>query len=122
MRNKMSKYDEIKNEILELSYRDKLRLAQLLIQLARKEEEEFSVGHAIPQQSEKKIETVDTYVYALERVLKSRPSKLVSLENFISAMFQFQGSITEDEKQDLIKKLIKNKVIHIEGNKVIYLK
>lgn len=117
----MSKYDEIKNEILKLSYRDKLRLAQLLIQLARKEEEELSVRHAI-QLPEKKTETVDIYAYALERVLKSRPSKLVPLENFIGAMFQFQGSITENEKQDLIKKLIKNKIIHIEGNKVTYLK
>jgi len=33
------KYDEITKECEALSYRDKLRLAQLLIQLARKEEE-----------------------------------------------------------------------------------
>lgn len=32
-------YDELSKEIEKLSYRDKLRLAQLLIQLARKEEE-----------------------------------------------------------------------------------
>ena len=33
-------YDEISKEIGRLSYRDKFRLAQLLIQKARKEEEE----------------------------------------------------------------------------------
>ena len=33
-------YEEIKDLTLQLSYRDKLRLAQLLIQLGRKEEEE----------------------------------------------------------------------------------
>ena len=32
-------YDEIAKECQELGYRDKLRLSQLLIQLARKEEE-----------------------------------------------------------------------------------
>ena len=33
-------YNELSKEIQQLSYRDKFRLAQLLIQLARKEEEE----------------------------------------------------------------------------------
>ncbi len=33
-------YSELAKEIEQLSYRDKFRLAQLLIQLARKEEEE----------------------------------------------------------------------------------
>ena len=116
----MSKYDAIKNEVLELSYRDKLRLAQLLIQLARKEEEELSAERDFVQ-PENKTETVNNYEYVLERVLKSRPSKLASLENFIGAMFQFQGSITEDEKQRLVQKLISHKIIQVEGNRVTYL-
>ena len=33
-------YNELSKEIQQLNYRDKFRLAQLLIQLARKEEEE----------------------------------------------------------------------------------
>ena len=33
-------YDDVSRQAEQLSYRDKLRLAQLLIQLARKEEEE----------------------------------------------------------------------------------
>ena len=41
-------YSELSKEIEQLSYRDKFRLAQLLIQLARKEEEEQS-----PEQRQK---------------------------------------------------------------------
>ncbi len=119
------KYEEIKEEIKSLSYRDKLRLAQLLIQLARKEEEEQSVlvekkrAEIIDSNVTKIVYTVD---YVIERILKSKPAKLKSLGNFISAMFQFQGSISELEKQDVIKNLIDRKVIKVEQNKVIYLK
>ena len=38
------KYSELSKEIEQLSYRDKFRLAQRLIQLARKEEEEQNPG------------------------------------------------------------------------------
>jgi hypothetical protein len=37
-------YSELSREIEQLSYRDKFRLGQLLIQLARKEEEEQNPG------------------------------------------------------------------------------
>jgi len=37
-------YDELSKQAEQLSYRDKFRLAQLLIQLARKEEEEAPRG------------------------------------------------------------------------------
>jgi hypothetical protein len=42
-------YRELSREIEKLSYRDKFRLAQLLIQLARKEEEEQN-----PEQRQKR--------------------------------------------------------------------
>ena len=42
-------YSELSREIEQLSYRDKFRLAQLLIQLARKEEEEQN-----PEQRQKR--------------------------------------------------------------------
>lgn len=42
-------YSELSREIEKLSYRDKFRLAQLLIQLARKEEEEQN-----PEQRQKR--------------------------------------------------------------------
>ena len=42
-------YSELSREIEQLSYRDKFRLAQLLIQLARKEEDEQN-----PEQRQKR--------------------------------------------------------------------
>ena len=107
-------YEEIKDLTLQLNYRDKFRLAQLLIQVGRKEEEEQYVEKV-------KEEEFTDLEYVCERLLKSRPSKLKSLENFIEAMFQFKGSISEEEKKDVIYKLQNKKIIKIEGNKIIYL-
>jgi len=53
--------------------------------------------------------------------LKSRPSKVKSLENFIDAMFQFKGSISEEERSSIISSLQKKKLIKIEKNLVLYL-
>jgi len=89
-------YEEIKDLTLQLSYRDKLRLAQLLIQLGRKD-------------------------YVSERLLKSRPSKVKSLENFIDAMFQFKGAISEEDRSSIISNLQQKKIIKIEKNVVLYL-
>ncbi|KXZ65629.1 MULTISPECIES: hypothetical protein [Acinetobacter] len=108
------KYDEIKNLTLQLSYRDKFRLAQLLIQTARKEEEEQYVEKVKDKQS------IDID-YVTERLLKSRPAKFKSLENFISAMFQYKGAISDEEKSKIIKALEKKKVLRIENNKINYL-
>jgi len=84
-------YEEISKESESLSYRDKFRLAQLLIQLARKEEEE-----QYPTQR-KVVGTKDaeTIQYVSERLLKSKPSKKSALFNCISAMFQIQGGISD---------------------------
>ena len=57
-------YEEIKDLTLQLSYRDKLRLAQLLIQLGRKEEEEQYVEKV----QEDNLIDLD---YVSERLLKS---------------------------------------------------
>jgi hypothetical protein len=57
-------YDEIVEIIQNLNYRDKLRLAQLLIQKARAEEESKS-----PDNPKSDINSI------VERVLKSRPLK-----------------------------------------------
>lgn len=107
-------YDEIKNLTLQLSYRDKFRLAQLLIQTGRKEEEEQYIEKV---KEEVKIDVT----YIIERLLKSRPGKLQSLMNFIDAMFQFKGSISEEERLKVIELLKKKNVIIIENNKVTYL-
>ncbi|KZX37236.1 hypothetical protein [Wohlfahrtiimonas chitiniclastica] len=110
----MNSYDEIKKLALELSYRDKLRLAQLLIQTGRKEEEEQYVEKV-------KEEENISLEYICERLLKSRPSKLKTLENFIDAMFQFKGSISEEEKKSVISQLQNKQFLKIQNNKVIYL-
>ena len=107
-------YEEIKHLTLQLSYRDKFRLAQLLLQVGRKEEEEQYVEKV----TEEHFIDVD---YVSERLLKSRPSKLKTLENFIDAMFQFKGSISEEDRTTLISNLQRKKIIKIEKNSVLYL-
>ena len=122
MRKLIMGYNIALEAVVSLSYRDKLRLAQLLIQLARKEEEEQSVK-SIPKQvkqSSSKEELLDLN-YVKERLLKSKPSKLSSLENFIDAMFQFKGSISESKRNQIIAQLKKAKVLCVENNKVTYL-
>lgn len=115
-------YNTALDAVVSLSYRDKLRLAQLLIQLARKEEEEQSVKSLPKQakQSSSKEESPD-FNYVKERLLKSKPSKLSSLQNFIDAMFQFKGSISESKRNQIIANLKKAKVLSIENNKITYI-
>ena len=116
-------YNAALEAVVSLSYRDKLRLAQLLIQLARKEEEEQSVKITPKQEkqsSSSKEESPDLN-YVKERLLKSKPSKLSSLENFIDAMFKFKGSISESKRNQIIAQLKKAKVLCVENNKVTYL-
>ena len=110
-------YEEIVKEAESLSYRDKFRLAQLLIQLGRKEEEEqYPVNRETLDSKEP-----ETVQYVIERILKSKPSKKASLPNFIGAMYQFQGGISDDDISGIIKQLQKRKVITIsETGKVTY--
>lgn len=119
-------YEDIALACERLDYRDKLRLAQLLIQIARKEEENLnpqerivepkpSVSSALAE--EKEINTI-SYVY--ERLLKLRPSRAKSLNNSIKAMFQFQGGISEPEVDEIVNKLQQKKLVRILNNKVEY--
>lgn len=111
-------YDEIVKVIETLGYRDKLRLAQLLIQIARKEEEEQKPADrkAINAQDAELVE------YVKERLIKLKPAKNVSLLNSISAMFQFQGGISESDVDKIVTELIRKKIIFIDQNhRVSYL-
>jgi len=117
------KYDEIAKYCEALGYRDKLRLSQLLIQLARKEEEIQN-----PQKrndiSEKKVDAttekpttdVNSIQYVIERLDKLRPSKKKTLMNSIRAMYQFQGAISEEDQETIINKLEERKFLIIESN------
>jgi LAS superfamily LD-carboxypeptidase LdcB len=100
-----------------LNYRDKLRLAQLLIQLARKEEEEQHPQERKPKSSIPRDEIVQ---YVTERLLKLKPTKKATLLNSISAMFQFQGGISDDDKNYIVSELQRQHIIVIEQNGRVY--
>ena len=113
-------YNELSNEIKQLSYRDKFRLAQLLIQLARKEEEEQN-----PKQRQERsrsgrldpqlVETV------ADRLRKLKPSKKKALFNSIAAMFQFQGGISDGDKETMFSELQKQgHIVIAENDRVQY--
>ncbi len=121
-------YDVIALACEQLSYRDKLRLAQLLIQLARKEEENTNPQNRVEEKSSGKTnnkestpKNINTIEYIMERLSKLKPVKRKSLINSINAMFQFQGGISEIDIEKIISELQKRKFIRIEQNSVIYL-
>lgn len=122
-------YDEIAQHCEELGYRDKLRLSQLLLQLARKEEEiqnpkkrsNIKLGNleAITEEPTKDINSIQ---YVMDRLAKLHPSKKKTLLNSIRAMYQFQGAISEKDQENIISKLEKSKFLKVErNNRVTYL-
>ncbi len=108
-------YDEMSKHAESLSYRDKFRLAQLLIQLARKEEEEKNpdkrAGGASSSLPDREMVT-----YVSERLLKLKPGKKDGVLNSIGAMFQFQGGVSDADKEKLFAALVKNKHITVSDN------
>ena len=123
-------YDVIALACEQLGYRDKLRLAQLLIQAARKEEENTNPQNraeskAVAKKTKAKEETltneIGTIEYVIERLLKLKPVKKKSLTNSISSMFQFQGGISDADIAKIISELQKRKIIKIENNNISYL-
>lgn len=123
------KYDEVVKHCEVFGYRDKFRLAQLLLQLARKEEElqnpqkrnDIKVGspNAI---SEEPTNDINSIQYVMDRLAKLRPSKKKTLMNSIRAMYQFQGAISEEDQEIIITKLEDAKFLKVENNnRVTYL-
>ena len=124
-------YDEIADKCEQLSYRDKLRLAQLLLQLGRKEEEIKNPQKRDTSQKKKtdaksNVDTendVGSIEYVAKRLLKLKPVKLKSLTNAVSSMFQFQGGISEKDEKKIILELQKKRYIKIDSNnRATYLK
>lgn len=121
-------YDEIAKACEGLCYRDKFRLAQFLIQLARNEEEiqnpqsrvtaekgEFCKETAAPE--------TNSIEYVMDQIGKLRPTKKKTLLNSIYyAMYQFQGDVSEAEKEAIIAELQNRKFLKVDtdGN-VVYL-
>jgi hypothetical protein len=113
-------YNEISKLAEKLAYREKLSLAQLLIQLARKEEEDqnpdrrASVATSAPSDPE-------LIQYVAERIKKLKPAKKEALLNSIGAMFQFQGGISDSDKEKLLSELLKKRHLSItDNNRVQY--
>ena len=74
----MMTYDVIALACEQLSYRDKLRLAQLLIQTARKEEENANPQNRaepkiVENAKEGLLNEIDNIGYVVERLLKLKP-------------------------------------------------
>ena len=103
-------YDELSKQVEQLSYRDKFRLTQLLIQLARKEEEE-----AHPERRQTPTAKPDLQ-YVADRVRKSKPSTKDKLMNLIGAMFQFRGGISDGDKEKIFSELHKARHIDVTEN------
>ena len=108
-------YDELAKHIEQLSYRDKFRLAQLLIQLARKEEEEQNPQQRHTVEPKAKLDP-ELVQYVAERLRKLKPSKKETLFNSIGAMFQFQGGISDGDKEKLFAELKRRRHIVVEEN------
>ena len=112
-------YNKLAKEIERLHYRDKFRLAQLLIQLARKEEEEEH-----PEQRHATRPTAnldpDLIQYVADRLRKLRPSKKEALFNSIVAMFQFQGAISDLDKERIFSELQRARHIELGNNDRIH--
>lgn len=113
-------YDEIAALCEQLGYKDKLRLAQLLIQLARKEEETQNPQSQIesypkdlfkPQNNEEEVQSV------FEKIVKFKPKTRKRLKNVIRNNCKFKGEISE-----IISELQRLNYIQIDtNNQVKYL-
>jgi molecular chaperone GrpE (heat shock protein) len=86
-------YQEIESLAKSLSYRDKLHLAQSMLQMARKEEEE---------QNSFTAKCAAEFPNIVERVKKSKPAKKKSVSSFIKDMFIFRGGITDDDIEGVV--------------------
>ena len=107
-------YNDIAKQAEKLNYREKLHLAQRLLQMAIKEEEDQkpeSTGPIDPGLVE----------FAAERLRKLKPSKKEAVLNSIGAMFQFRGGISEQDKEAMLAALVKaRQIVVTETGKVTY--
>lgn len=108
-------YDEISKEIERLGYRDKFRLAQLLIQKARKEEEEQAPARRQGDGSKARPDEALIH-YVADRLKKLKPTKKTALFNCIGAMFQFQGGISVEDKERIFSELQRYRYIVMREN------
>jgi hypothetical protein len=77
-----------------------------LIQLARKEEEEQHTKQRQKGGPPAKLDP-ELVQYVADRLRKLKPSKKKALSNSIASMFQFQGGISDDDKERMFSALQK---------------
>lgn len=110
-------FEDVLAAAKELPYREKLKLATKLLQLAAKEEEqahpEGRAGNPAPRGE-------DLTAYVGERLHKLRPSKRSGVENAIVAMFQFQGGISDEDVNVIIADLMREQYLSFDGTRVVY--
>ncbi len=111
-------YDDVSKAAAGLPYRDKLRLALLMIQLASKEEEQQNPESRAGEPSQRIDDELTRYV--AERLYKLRPSKRDTVLNSIGAMFQFQGGISANDKAAVLRALEKGGYLSFDGDRVVY--
>jgi hypothetical protein len=102
-------YEEIVKITSTLGSKDKLRLANLLTQLAKQEEKASSPDIPKPD-----------IVAIIERIKKNKPTRLKTLHNFIKSMFQVYNNMSDSDVDIIINILKQRKIIAIENNKIIY--
>jgi len=112
-------YDEVSKAAIALPYRDKMRLALLMIQLAAKEEEQQNPQ---PRVSNGAIKSQDSELieYVAERLYKLRPARRDTALNSIAAMFQFQGGISAADRESVFSGLVEAGFVALDGEKIIY--
>ena len=79
---------------------------QLLIQLARKKEEDQNPEQRHKPGPSAKLDP-ELVHYVADRLRKLKPSKKEALLNSIAAMFQFQGGISDGDKERIFSELQK---------------
>lgn len=113
-------YVQIAKEVQTLSYTDKLALAQLLIQLARKEEEEKAPAKRAPGVTPTPF-TPDLLDYAAAILRKQKPGTVKKLMNSLDAMHQFKGGISDSDKEALVRRLHAQGFLTVTANdRVVY--
>jgi hypothetical protein len=90
-------------------------LAQLFIQFARKEEEEQNPEKRQTTGASAKFDP-ELVQYVADRLRKLKPSKKEALFNSIAAMFQFQGGISDGDKERIFSELRKRRHIVVAEN------
>ncbi len=101
---------------------EKLKLAQYLIQSAlHTTENQHTENQHTGQPPPATALSANTMLSAIEeRVLKSRPSKTHTMQNFIRAMFQYRGGITDEDIDSIVLRMSKQNIFKIVDNRIIY--